>query len=463
MSIRFVRLCFLLTCCFSTVAQATLSADHVQLGEQRPGRRVNADALIENDSATSVTILRDVHAVGSKVRASGLPLTVPANGTAKLHLDVQVDRQLGSQAYYAELALDGEQGNLRVVVNLFVDSAIDGEPKSVDFGIVPAGKAASRRVDLASRDLPDLRARSAKDKDGILDAETVDGGRGVVLHTRADAPWGMHKGWVEIETTSQDQPTTWIKYSVETRGRVVPETYAVDAGVQHAGEVQSNSLFIRDTGGAALALGKITQRGAPVITKVTDCPMKEVSCRALELRLDDSKVKDGRFSSALTVDLPHYNQKLTISYFGRIFPPGTNVVNLNELAAAQASNESGDANLEAALKTAIQPEPVSLAMPVPDGQGPLLQWDVENEQRIYGYIVFRADSESGPLRRLNENIIRTRSGKDNIPVKYYWRDASALVGHTYWYQIGTVDQYDVRADLTPRIRKAYEGGAVKGK
>ncbi len=443
-------------------AYATLSADHVRLDEQRPGRRLSATAIVENDSGTAVTILRQVHSSGDTIHARQLPLIVPAHASAELPLDVNVDRLLGEQVYYAEFALDSEQKAFRIVVNLFVDSAIDGEPTSVDFGLVPAGKEApARRVALSSRDLPDLRARTAADAGGLVDAQIVDDGKAVLLRTRQNAPWGKHEGWVEVATTSTKQPTAWISYSFETRGRVVPETYAINAGVQKTGNVQPQMLFLRDTEGGALELGKITQSGAPVLVHETDCPVKQISCRALEMKIDDEKVKDARFSTLLSIGLPQYGQELVVRYSGMLLPHDGQVIDLNSLAGQQSSDVLKKNDLTAALRSATQPS--SITMPIPEGKGPLLQWNVENEQQIYGYIIYRADVEGGQMRRINEKIIGTVSREDNIPVKFYWRDTTAKPGQTYWYQIGTVDQRDVRADLTPRVKKVYSGEAVSSK
>jgi len=459
MPVRLATSSVALLCLCIAVAHATLSVDHVQLGEQRPGRVLGASAIVENDSATAVTISGEVRSSGDRIRALNLPLKIGAHASAELKFDVHVDRLLGKQVYYADFSLDNEQKNLRIAVNLFVDSAIDGEPMTVDLGLIKAGtQAPARRVDLSSRDLPDLHARTATDQSKLVDAEIVDDGKAVVLRNRQDAPWGKHDGWIEIATTSTTQPTAWIKYSFETRGRVVPETYAVSAGLQHVGNVQSHTLFIRDTEGAALELGKITQRGAPVVVIVTKCPVNETSCRSLELKIDDAKVKDARFSSELTIDLPQYSQKLVVKYFGLILPAESKIVDLNAASASQASDDT-KLDLKAALGAATQPELSSITMPIPEGHGPLLGWDVENEQQIYGYIVYRADGEGAPMRRMNEKVIRTVSQKDNVPVKYYWRDDSAQPGRTYWYQIGTVDQSDVRADLTPRVKKAYSSQA----
>ncbi len=447
---------------FTAFAHATLSADHVQLGEQRPGRQVSGTAVVENDSGTAVTILRQVHSSGDTIQVKQLPLIVPAHASADLNLDIHVDRLLGKQVYYAEFALDDEQKTLRVVVNLFVDSAIDGEPTSVDFGLVPAGKQASAHsITLSSRDLPDLRARSATDASGLVDAQIVDDGKAVLLRTRQNAPWGKHQGWIEVATTSTKQPTAWIRYSFETRGRVVPETYSINAGVQKAGNIQPQMLFVRDIEGAALELGKITQRGAPVLVQVTDCPVKQIACRALEIKIDDEKVKDARFSTQLTIGLPQYGQELVVGYSGILLPHDGQVVDLNSLAGQQSSDVLKSQDLTAALQSATQPS--SITMPIPEGQGPLLQWNVENEQRFYGYIIYRADVEGGQIHRINEKIIGTLSRDDNVPVKYYWRDTTAKPGQTYWYQIGTIDQYGVRADLTPRVKKAYPGEAVSPK
>ena len=457
---RVAEITLLLALCIAS-ARASVLAEHIEVGVHHPGQRFVSSVRLDNDSANVLTVLRQT--TGSeRMRATQVPLVIPAHGSAKLPIEIEVDRMLGRQTYYADFDLDGEQKSLRVVASLFVDSAIEGEPMSVDFGLVPAGAEQERKIDFTSRDLPDIRAQTASDKANFVDAVVADGGKAVVLRTRKDSSWGMHDGWVQISTSSAAQPTAWVKYHFEARGRVVPETYQLSAGLLQAGRVRAQTLFIRDTEGEALHLGKISQRGAPVIVRETDCPSKPVSCRALEVEVDESKLKSARFSSELSIELPQYEQTITISYFGRIVPTDTKVVDLNAQIESQEHNKAELRDLNAVLKSITHPDSSRITMETPGGHGPLLKWNVQNEQQIYGYIIYRADSEDGPMRRIDDKIIETLSREDGVSVEYMWRDTTAQPGHTYWYEIGTVDQRGVRKSLTGRVKKMYmrEGNAT---
>ena len=90
-----------------------------------------------------------------------------------------------------------------------------------------------------------------------------------------------------------------------------------------------------------------------------------------------------------------------------------------------------------------------------------MKWNVQNEQQIYGYIIYRADSEDGEMHRISDKLIHTQSKENEVSVEYRWRDASAQVGHTYWYQIGTISAQGIRNNLTGALKKTYSAEAKK--
>ena len=458
MSLRF--LCFFVGFfCAASSANAKVTAESVSLGEQRPGKHVPAHAQLNNDSDKPVVVLSQ-HPSYKRFDVKPLPLSIPAHGSAQLIFDVHVDRQLGVQNYSVDLDLDSDQKTMRVYASLFVDSAILQEPKTADLGIVTASKQAEQRIDLRSQDLPDLRARSTQDGDKMIDTDLIDGGKAVILRSHKDAAWGMHDGWVEVTTNSDQQPTVWIKYRYEQRGRVVPETYEVNAGVQHVGKVSSQTLFIRDIEGAALQLGKVSEQGSAVSIKQTDCPVKAPSCRALEIKIDE-KQTNGKISTVLGIELPQYKQTLSINYAGLLIGADTKIGDLNAEAQKRAAAAARPQDIADALKAVTTVKPAPIIVPTPPGNGPLLKWNVQNEQQIYGYIIYRADSEDGEMHRISDKLIHTQSKENEVSVEYRWRDASAQVGHTYWYQIGTISAQGIRNNLTGALKKTYSAEAKK--
>ena len=85
----------------------------------------------------------------------------------------------------------------------------------------------------------------------------------------------------------------------------------------------------------------------------------------------------------------------------------------------------------------------------PPGQGPLLKWQVSNENNMYGYLIYRGDGENGPFLRVNKDIVRVGDNKgDGVTSTYAWRDDSATAGKTYWYYIGMLNRDGTKQQLS---------------
>ena len=444
---------FLLLVFVTQIGYANIFANKIELGEHRPGQRVAFELIFKNDSDYSDAILRTNPESPFKFDLTKLPLEIPPNGIATTQASVLVGQDLGKQDYFIDMEVRGAQKKLMVSVSLFVDSAIEGEPLKSQFGVVAAGKSISQTIELRSLDLPNIHAISVVDALKNVVAEVSDDGKKVTVKTRLDSTWGIHDGWLEIVTDSPEQPRVWVKYRFETRGKIVPDVYEIGAGLQRVGNTTPFNVFVRDIDGAAVQLGKITHEGADVDIGNIDCPVPSLSCRQIKIHLSN-KLKAGKFSGDLHIDLPKFRQNLTIAYSGFLISADTKIKDMTG-GTLEPSSQFHEANIGSALKAAVAEEPNTIAMPIPEGLGPLLRWDIQNEKLLYGYNVYRSDSEDGALHRINTSTIQTLSKEDGIPVEYRWRDTTAVPGHTYWYQIGTVDQRDVRKDLTGRVKKTY--------
>ena len=95
-------------------------------------------------------------------------------------------------------------------------------------------------------------------------------------------------------------------------------------------------------------------------------------------------------------------------------------------------------NLSGLLRDAASQASARSALKPPPGNGPLLKWQVANEQQVYGYLVNRAGRESGPFVRVNPDVIKAASSGSGWT--YQWRDETALAGRTYWYYISIINK-----------------------
>jgi hypothetical protein len=76
----------------------------------------------------------------------------------------------------------------------------------------------------------------------------------------------------------------------------------------------------------------------------------------------------------------------------------------------------------------------------------MLHWVLAKDLGVYGYAVYRSDSENGPFVRVNSELVKSDSTGEGG--SYAWHDGTAVSGHTYWYYIGMVGQNGIKSRLT---------------
>jgi hypothetical protein len=134
---------------------------------------------------------------------------------------------------------------------------------------------------------------------------------------------------------------------------------------------------------------------------------------------------------------------------GLYLPESVKVNSLNDAIEKNSKTSAEPPPLD--LKSALQ-KSTEVASPPPidpPGHGPLLKWQVSNENNIYGYLIYRGDAENGPFLRVDKDIVRVDAGKgDGITSTYAWRDNSATAGKTYWYYVGLLNRDGTKQQLS---------------
>ncbi|MGB0134178.1 hypothetical protein [Dokdonella sp.] len=110
--------------------------------------------------------------------------------------------------------------------------------------------------------------------------------------------------------------------------------------------------------------------------------------------------------------------------------------------------------LTMALCTATSYSPVAAE----GTSGPVLKWTSKNEKGLYGYVVYRSDSASGPFLRINSRIVAKKlepegNDKSSPLMSYEYVDESAERGKTYYYYIDAVADSGRKQKLTDVVRK----------
>jgi len=163
----------------------------------------------------------------------------------------------------------------------------------------------------------------------------------------------------------------------------------------------------------------------------------------------------GSVGGIVTVDLPDYQRKLPIYVWGMLVGAKTEVKDFDKemqrAAELQAKSGAGAESRVAPesrvdLKQAIKQGVAKAELAPPPGNGPLLKWSVAHEELVYGYAIYRSDSEAGPFVRINKDTIRPLPADSGGA--YQWRDTTAESGKTYWYYIGVLDNMGAKQQLS---------------
>ncbi len=77
-----------------------------------------------------------------------------------------------------------------------------------------------------------------------------------------------------------------------------------------------------------------------------------------------------------------------------------------------------------------------------------LRWSTEKEQGTYGYLVYRAPSDAGPFRRINDRVVAA-DGEG----RYTFVDAAVVPGQVYFYRIYAVSTRGFKKSLGPIVRR----------
>ncbi|MBU6200271.1 MAG: hypothetical protein KGP08_11525, partial [Xanthomonadaceae bacterium] len=187
--------------------------------------------------------------------------------------------------------------------------------------------------------------------------------------------------------------------------------------------------------GKPVRLGKVQLNGFHGQATEEACIGSATGCAQISVKVADDQ-SAGVLRGNLLVDLPDFHRQLPIRIGGLYMPAS---VKVHSLDAAMQKNGKSSAEPPLDLKSALQKSTEAAPPPPvdPPGHGPLLKWQVSNENNLYGYLIYRGDGENGPFLRVNRDIVRVGEDKgDGVTSTYAWRDDSATAGKTYWYYIG---------------------------
>jgi len=420
-----------------------------ELGDRMQFEYVDCVITLRNIGDQAITISEAESSAKADVIDAGV--VVPANGSAYLRARVATSDALGNtkHSFRFRTSEPGALGLRGSSAHMFVSTVLDEGNPSVDLGPVNVEDLpVEKSIRLSSREVPGFRVTGVESKPDHVEVSIGKDGSMVNVAVRKGAPLGLLHEKVILKINGKRQPRASVTLDADIRGDVIPDANPLLLGLMHLGE--RNEILVRLTSrsGKAFEVAKVSLSKIKGSTSVERCASPGDACRQVRIRVSPEQPQ-GALADTMLVELAGADRVVVpVRLEGLLLARDVKIHDLNEEAeqrraaspvASPAPAQSVD--LTAAIKQGVAD------LPPPPGTGPLLRWSVANQSEIHGFIVWRADSEDGPLLRLNDELIEADR---NGPGKYQWRDNSAESGKVYWYAIGYVRNDGAKVDLSGR-------------
>jgi hypothetical protein len=434
------------TVALARVSASLLETSPCEFGETYQLAAVHCTLSFTNHEDQPVQV---ISAAGVRATDSITPstATIAPNSTAYFDAVSDVRNELGRAEHWFYVTTDNKREAKRFSkADGFVISILDDPQPEADFGVVElrGGLPDAKTVSVSSRDESAFRLKSILKVPPYIDASLDESGHSVRVSLKADAPWGLLDEFITLETSSAKQPSVGLRIKADIHGEVVPSSNPYALGVMRQGQENEALIRIVDRSGKDFKVGKIDFEQLAANADLLSCQPTASGCRLLRLRLTDDQAA-GVINGRVLLDLPDFKKRLPITVQGLLLKHDTKIKELSSASEQKgpvSKAESKPLDLGSALRQVTKK--INAA---PPGHGPLLKWTVAHEETIYGYVVYRSESEQGPYVRANNDLIRIE-GDDDSGSTYQWRDESAESGKTYWYYIGLVHNNGKREDLS---------------
>jgi len=425
-----------------------LTTEPCEFGETYQLSAVHCTVAYTNNSDKPMHVAAAAELPADSVAPASAVIAAHATAYFEVTANVENDRGRAEHFFYAT---DTDAG-LKVYTKAsgFVLSLLDGPMPQIDFGVVQAGSGSadqsSKSITLDTREVSGFRLQSIVKAPPYIDCKIGDDGRTLIASFKPNAPWGTIGEYIVVSTNTPKQPTVSVRVKADVHGEVVPSENPVQMGMLRLGDKNETLIALKNPNGKDFKIGKIETERLHASTQVEPCVPAARGCNLLRLAILDTQPL-GMVSGRLRIELPEYHRDINLAVGGLLLKRDTVVKEMDE-KADKANPQSARTSQGAAvdLGKALRSATKRVDSAEPPGRGPLLKWSVANEELVYGYLIYRGDSETGPFVRVNDEIIRALNEEESS--EYKWRDTSAVSGHTYWYYIGVLKQSGVRQDLT---------------
>jgi hypothetical protein len=406
-----------------------------------------AEVTLENSLDTPLRI----DAVGDDRQLVKLiaPLTIPPHAHGAVQLSLDVPNDLGIKVYRAELLGSGGKPAATAILHTFVQSAFDPDRPVINFAVVARGVTAQKTIVLSTLEAANFNLSKIIEAPSWLDAEIGPDRKSVTAKLKQERPLGLVDGFIKVETDLKRQQQVWILAKMDSRGLVVPNQNPVDFARVRQGLGGEQTVRLEETSQRPFTVEGVSIEGTQIAASVEPCVPDLVWCKGLRLSVDKN-IPTGQIFGRAHVRIAGQKTDLPIELRGLVIPANLKIIDLNDPAQAAAyAPSSAPAKVDTELQKAVAKASRSKGEATANAEaktGCTLHWVLEKDSGVYGYAVYRSDSESGPFIRVNSDLVKSDSTGEGG--KYAWHDGTAVTGHTYWYYIGMVLQNGTKSQLT---------------
>lgn len=421
----------------------------VDFGESHPFAKVHTHVEGLNVAGRELEIDRVVASQAGIASVDFKPVSVPAGASFSMDIEVSLNGDVGGVSHHFDVYAKGQSEPVDgFSVHGFVDWLVSPEGTDIQFGVVELSKPVHRVIPIEVRPGASVKLLEIENSSDYFSAKVVEDGKALELKSKADAPWSTFDETLLVKTDNALQPKVAFRLRGQMRGAVVPSSDPLDFGVLREGQGAELALVLNDASGKPLKIGKVVANSrATIETRIEDCVPGDPSCQLLKVTYPPMQLR-GVTGGVLEIELPSYKRKLYVRFGALGIGKNTKIMDLaEELNKAGKAEPSVSSALQQAMKQLVSP----LEMSRPEGNGPLLTWKAAHENGVYGYEVYRADSQRGPFQRVSSGIIPRLDKSGELGSIYRWRDGNAKSGNSYWYYVNLVMQNgDKRSFTSPQ-------------
>ncbi len=444
-------------------ATSILSTDDCWFGERYSFSKVECRITLHNADSKPLHV---------ELRARGITVSpdafdIPAKGSAEAEVHLDIGNASGRFEWPIRVHSD-RAADTTVFARGFAMSVLDNPRTDIQFGAVDASSKATQSVELVSHEKADFRIGKVLSHPEGLDVTIAPDGRTLQAKLSENAPLGVIDGEIKLAIDTPNQREAWIHAHADVQGEVAIESNPFWFGDVATGAKGGALIPLRSVTGKSFKVGAVKLGMVDGKTEVTSCEPAVDGCEAIRILFSDTQ-RAGATRATLEIDLPDQGRHMNVRLWGMLHnatsaaaPDGGAMpqVATPDLSAPWTEGIVDSVNAPVyAVPQANDPMDVVGGPPPPTeppaGSGPLLKWATASESGVYGYQVFRGDSESGPFILQNAAVLRTHA-KEYAGAPYFWRDEHAKKGLTYWYYVGVVYKNGNKQALSTPHRKIAE-------